>query len=276
MPSEQEIASFYSGDQIEIPTSANEKHNKHFLKLIEEFQPPGRIIDIGAWYGDFLLVAKERGWKVVGVEPNKEVAKAVRQRYKIEMVVGTVIDAIGRYSKETFDVVTMFHVLEHIVNPVGYISNVSRILKPDGLLVIRTPNINAILFSILRKHWGHLALPVHLYFYSSKTLTELLEKSGFQILQSKTLSCPAVNEVFELFKGMLKLIGMKKLLAMMSQRNNRVKQHKATQQVGLMPKLKWVMNNATKPLFYITYPIWYGLEKAGRGSELFVITRKLK
>jgi len=277
LPSEHQVISLYYGRELEIPSSANEKSNRRFLKLIEEFQSSGRIIDIGALYGDFLLVAKEKGWKVAGIELNKKAAKTVYYKYNIEMD-GTVEEALSRYGEETFDIASMFHVLEHIVNPVEYISNnVSRLLKPNGLLVIRTPNINALLFFILGKHWGHLAFPAHLYFYSPSTLEILLEKCGFKILHIRTLSCPTVNEVFELIKGILELMGAKQLLAGIRRKSGTdTKQNKAAQQVGLMLKLKRLVNNATKPLFYATYPLWFLCEKTGRGSELFVITRKLK
>jgi len=298
LPSEDEVMSFYSIGKIEIPTSADEKNNRRFLKLIEEFRSPGRLIDIGAWYGDFLVVAKKRGWTVAGVEPNPKACEFVNSKYGIKMLNGTIKDALASFGNGSFDVVTMFHVIEHIANPIDYILDVSKILKRgEGLLVIRTPNINAILFSILGRHWGHLALPAHLYFYSPSTLKILLEKCGFKILHSSTLSCPTVNEVFELLKGFLKFIGIKRLLVSVNQERgitiknlrleNKLEGRRPNLEmphfcldnggklIGLM-SLKGVINEVTKPIFYMTYPLWYYFERKGYGSELFVIAKRKK
>jgi hypothetical protein len=167
----------------------------------------------------------------------------------------------------------MFHVLEHVRNPVEYVEVVSALLKPGGLLVIRVPNFNSAVFSLLGGHWSQLGLPAHLYFFSLDTLCALLEKKGFFVAHRQSISCPSVNEVSELCRGTLKLLGLKKVLS----RRSRSKDGEGVSGKGrLVPILRRMLNILTQPLFYMTYPIWTILEKRGKASELFIVARKIK
>ncbi|MHB8882703.1 MAG: class I SAM-dependent methyltransferase [Thermodesulfovibrionales bacterium] len=274
MPSDEEIAAFYEKDEIgQTMTSSDAAVSDCLLSIIEAYQPKGRLIDIGTWYGDFLVAAKKRGWNVAGVELSLKACEFLTTKHDITMIHGTVTDATKHFGRGSFDVVTMFHVLEHIRLPADYMKDVSSLLKPGGLVFLRVPNVDAIMFSLLGKHWNQLGLPLHLYFYSPFTIQAMLEKCGFDVVENRTLSCLSYNEVSELVRGTLKWLGVKKMLSAL--RTSKGNSGPRDQRQGAAASLAGALvNTATRPLFYATYPLWRYFEKTGRGSEILVVGKK--
>jgi 2-polyprenyl-3-methyl-5-hydroxy-6-metoxy-1,4-benzoquinol methylase len=150
-------------------------------KRIEKYKRTGRILDIGCGRGVFLDVMRKHGWKVAGTEYNKETAESINKNYNINIVTGDPGD--WGFPPESFDVVTMNHVLEHMSAPESAIGECSRLLEKGGLLVVAVPNITS-LQSAMGKHlWFHLDIPYHLYHFSEEGLASLLEKYNFNLLK---------------------------------------------------------------------------------------------
>lgn len=139
----------------------------------------GKILDIGCGDGDFLNFMKDRGWQVYGVEPSKSGAKLSKQKLKTNIY--NIVLSKVRFPKQYFDVVTMWHVLEHVDNSYDALKEVRRITKNNGLLIVAVPNIDSFQAKIGGKKWFHLDVPRHLYHFSPETLRKLLEKNGFKI-----------------------------------------------------------------------------------------------
>lgn len=140
----------------------------------------GYILDVGCADGFFIYLMKNLGWRTKGVEFSQSAAERAR-RHGLDVLRGDLFDA--RFQANSFDIVRFWHVLEHTPDPCKMLTEARRILKPGGELILGVPNVNSLTFKIFKDYnkWQDIwNLPVHFYFYSRKTLSELLAKSGFE------------------------------------------------------------------------------------------------
>lgn len=152
----------------------------HIFDLIGAYLPArGNLLDVGCGVGLLLDVARQRGYRVCGVEISPYAADIARQRYRLEVNIGTLQDA--KYQDRSFDVVIMNHVLEHLPEPLAVLSEIRRILKPGGVLAAGVPNFSSIFRRALRSRWPSLLPEQHLWHFSPATLEKLLAKSGFAV-----------------------------------------------------------------------------------------------
>jgi SAM-dependent methyltransferase len=149
--------------------------------MIEKKLAPhrGMLLDIGCGYGFFLHEMKSRGWDVAGIE----ISETGRRHAKNSFDISVYAEPIERlpFPESSFDVVTLFYVIEHIADPEALLFAVKRILKPGGLLLLRWPHSTP-LVKILGPLSGGLDLyhtPYHLYDFSPQTIHKLLERAGF-------------------------------------------------------------------------------------------------
>lgn len=151
------------------------------LDEIERFKRGGILLDTGCSVGYFLELAKKRGWQVSGVEFSPKSADVARRN--AEVLVG-LIEEIDLKS-ESYDVITMWHLIEHLRYPSKVLEKVRRALRQEGLLAIETPNIDYYLRFKSTK-LSYVLGREHLYNFSSSTLKRLLENAGFTILKLET------------------------------------------------------------------------------------------
>src|SRR5262249_12496605 len=128
-------------------------NSKWRIELIRKFKPSGKLLEIGCARGDFLSAARET-FDASGVEPNPELAESSSR------VAPVFRDVIERTPWTGFDVVASFHVIEHVDSPRSFIRAAADRLKPGGLLVIETPNIDSLPFKLLKSRWRQF-IPEH-------------------------------------------------------------------------------------------------------------------
>lgn len=145
---------------------------------------PGSLLDVGAGNGRFLAQMHDLGWKVLGVEPDLEAAWVARERYSVPVVVGTLQRA--NLPDDSFDAVTVNHVLEHVSNPIQLLRDCRRVLKPEGKLVVMTPNIASWGHHVLKASWRGLEVPRHLYLFSRRALKLCAELAETRIESLRT------------------------------------------------------------------------------------------
>ena len=151
------------------------------LKLIDQLRPQrGRLLDIGTAGGSFLSVAQKAGWQVEGCEPNRWMSEWANQHYGLHVVPGTIEDM--KLKDESFDVISLWDVLEHTPDPRATLRECSRVLKPGGLLVVNYPDIHSLIARLMGRRWVFL-LSVHLYYFTEKTLSKMLEDLGFRVVK---------------------------------------------------------------------------------------------
>jgi len=161
------------------------------MNLLEKYANYGKtLLDVGCGKGEFLTIAKDRGWKVFGIEPSKNLADYAVQKYKLDIKT-TSIEKAG-FNSSFFDAVTLNMVLEHIDEPNSVLREVNRVLKDKGILLIEVPNTDSLMlklatayFRLKRKNWSPLLSPLHhpfhSYGYNMSSLKWLLKNTGFEI-----------------------------------------------------------------------------------------------
>ncbi len=154
-----------------------------------------RLLDVGCGNGTFLANMKDLGWRVLGVEIDENAAQVARQRYGLEVLPGTLAEA--EFPDQTFDVVTLRHVIEHVFDPVLLLGECARVLKPGGRLLITTPNVESLAHALFRENWRGLEPPRHLMLFSPATLAQCAEKAGFRTCENKTNAAVAHGLYFE-------------------------------------------------------------------------------
>ena len=153
----------------------------HHAPLLDLFQayhpPPGRLLEVGAAAGLFMKSAERAGWTVQGLEPLPAPARFARERFGLDVLQETVESA--PFGEATFDAVAMFETIEHVLDPLGVLSAVRRLLRQRGLLVLTTPNWEALTRHALGQQWAVISPAEHLYYFSEATLTAMLTRAGF-------------------------------------------------------------------------------------------------
>ncbi len=150
------------------------------MKLITKHHPtPGKLLDIGCNIGTLMNVAREKGWKTTGVEFNRSAAAFGRKRFGLKILEKDFMKS--KFPKESFDVVVMNDVIEHVIDPVKTLHEVNRILKKGGLLFMTTPNIGTFVAKASGKNWLHIKPNEHLLFFTPKTIKELCNTAGFRM-----------------------------------------------------------------------------------------------
>jgi 2-polyprenyl-3-methyl-5-hydroxy-6-metoxy-1,4-benzoquinol methylase len=153
------------------------------LKLINSFNTSEKhLLDVGCGTGDFLLKAKEGGWTVNGIEPN-ESARAIANSKLETSVFG--VEALSGLRPNSFDVITLWHVLEHLPNLEWHISVFEKLLKDNGKLIIAVPNYNSFDAKFYNTFWAAYDVPRHLWHFSQKSIELLFEKVSMK--KEKTL-----------------------------------------------------------------------------------------
>jgi ubiquinone/menaquinone biosynthesis C-methylase UbiE len=149
---------------------------KNKLNLINSEQTQkGKILDIGAGTGDFLLTAKNNGWETVGVEPSER-AKNIAKEKGISFV-----EEISQLENNSFDVITMWHVLEHVPNLEFQIQELKRLLKPTGTLIVAVPNFKSFDAKHYGEFWAAFDVPIHFWHFSKKAIQSLFEKVDMKL-----------------------------------------------------------------------------------------------
>jgi 2-polyprenyl-3-methyl-5-hydroxy-6-metoxy-1,4-benzoquinol methylase len=149
---------------------------KNKLNLINSLQSnKGRILDIGAGTGDFLSVAKNDGWQTTGVEPSDR-AKSIAKNKGVSFVEQT-----RELENHSFDVISMWHVLEHVPDLDKQIKELKRLLKPSGTLIIAVPNFKSFDAKHYGKFWAAYDVPIHFWHFSKTAIKLLFEKEEMKL-----------------------------------------------------------------------------------------------
>jgi len=154
---------------------------KSQLRLIQKYSSGTSLLDIGCAQGFFLFSASKAGYITKGIEISQDAAAYARREFGLDVEAKPFEEL--RFAENHFDVVTLWQVLEHVPYPLTILEEVHRILKPGGLLVVSTPNIEGMPAKILRKRWWDIKR-LHLNQFTTKTLTDILQNAGFKNMSS--------------------------------------------------------------------------------------------
>lgn len=166
--------------------SVRKKTLKQKRKLIEKTTglKIGKLLDVGSGTAAFASEMKQAGWQVIGLEPDEDARKVALQINDVEL---NNISLFYELPENSFDAITMWHVLEHVHDLQGYIAKLKSILKENGKLFIAVPNYTSKDAAIYKEFWAAHDVPRHLYHFSPQSMKMLIEKHGMKIEQHKRM-----------------------------------------------------------------------------------------
>ncbi|MFA6525247.1 MAG: class I SAM-dependent methyltransferase [Patescibacteria group bacterium] len=219
-----------------IPSQALRKIEKHLKNK-------GKILDIGCAVGYFLEVAKENGWEIYGVELSEFARNSARNKLGAE-IYPTLEES--PFPNNHFNAITAFEIIEHMQDPNIFVKKINSLLLPGGILGISTPNLaNGKTFKNFTD-WNCLTPPEHLFFFDKQTITNILEKNGFKVL--------------EIFYGPINPL-------------NKFPE----ENLGKIKKIYHQFKPILKPIKRLMYDLpmeWYG-QRSGLGEDMIVIAQKV-
>lgn len=175
------LSSYSEGDDPTYVSqlAARERTFRRSLADIEKMAgAKGRLLDIGTAAGAFVAVAKSQGWEAEGCEPNRWLAEWGSRHYGISIRPGGVLEQ--SYEPGTFDVITLWDVIEHTLNPREVLERCRDLLKPGGVLIVNYPDAGSWIARMLGRRWPFLT-SVHLYYFDRATIREMLRSTGFAV-----------------------------------------------------------------------------------------------
>ncbi|MFD2725796.1 class I SAM-dependent methyltransferase [Hyunsoonleella rubra] len=196
-PSEKRLAEYYeSEDYISHTDSKRNLFEKVYhlvraislqkkLKLINSFPTEGKnLLDIGCGTGDFLQTALKNNWKIFGIEPNENARVIANEKTNNSVFE---IDELLKFEPNSFDVITLWHVLEHLPKLEDHLNVLRKILKPNGTIVIAVPNYKSYDANHYKQFWAAYDVPRHLWHFDKVSLSKLIGTFGFKIKKTKPM-----------------------------------------------------------------------------------------
>lgn len=196
-PSSDKLPDYYKSDDYISHT--NSKRNlfekayhlvrgislKQKVNLITKYTSSEKVLlDIGCGTGDFLETAKYNNWTICGIEPNQE-ARTIANIKTDNNVFNT--EKLLEFKSETFDVITLWHVLEHLPNLEEQVSMFKKLLKPEGTLIIAVPNYKSYDAKYYKEFWAAYDVPRHLWHFDKMAVSKLFSKIAMQIIKTKPM-----------------------------------------------------------------------------------------
>jgi len=280
VPTEDDLASFYNQSyQYEnfIDKFKNKKYGKYFKLYLEEISKYaiGRsLLEIGCSYGYFLKKAEEQGWSVLGTDISQETVKYAKEILGLKVILASLEEV--DFSENRFDVVVMWHVLEHLLAPDRAISKIKTFLKENGLLCLRLPNVSSLSSRLNGKDWSWLIPPAHLHHFNPYTIRLFLENNNLEVLFSKTQQGDSRNLLFLTLQALSSRIGLLPLLKRkaVTKQGERVYIFSTNKDTGRIVRYLNYIEKTTDVFCEILKPFLLLLRSLELGEEIFVIARK--
>jgi SAM-dependent methyltransferase len=160
----------------------------------KRFGPKRVLLDVGCGRGIMLNELKKRGWSVSGTQVSKTAAAHIQKSYGIDCFIGEL--PLSPFLQNSFDIITMYHVLEHLTDPFLYLNYCRKLLKPEGYLFIEIPNADSWSSKVAKNAWMGWDPLYHLYHFTPPTLSLALKKAGFVPVEWGNFSweyCPFIT-----------------------------------------------------------------------------------
>lgn len=158
---------------------------KQKLKLINKVSSnQNTILDFGCGTGDFLQTAQQNNWVVSGIEPNQK-ARDIANK-KTHNAVHTT-EQLSEFKPNSFDVITLWHVLEHLPNLQNHIQTFKELLKPDGVLIIAVPNYKSYDATYYKEFWAAFDVPRHLWHFNKASIAKLFSEISMKVVKAKPM-----------------------------------------------------------------------------------------
>jgi 2-polyprenyl-3-methyl-5-hydroxy-6-metoxy-1,4-benzoquinol methylase len=186
-PKPEEMALHYSQEYDRSIAAAGDNSPGRWRdrkRALVKYRKSGTILDLGCSAGSFLKALGSKDWDLHGIEMSVESARRAQAESGASVFNGDILDA--PYRPSTFDVITCFHVFEHLYRPRDVLEKVFEWLKPGGIFYVLVPNIDSAGGHIFGSYWYALELPRHVFHYSPKSLSTMAQLVGLEALSVTT------------------------------------------------------------------------------------------
>ncbi len=193
-PNEDQLSKYYKSEDYISHTNSKRNLFEHVyhlirsralkkkLRLINSFRNESKqLLDVGCGTGDFLKTALTDGWTVTGIEPNEQARKIANVKTNQNVFE---IGHLANLKEHSFDVITLWHVLEHLPKLDTHIQLFRKLLKPNGLLIIAVPNYKSYDAAHYKEFWAAYDVPRHLWHFSRKSINKLFQKENFILIKT--------------------------------------------------------------------------------------------
>jgi len=153
---------------------------KKKLKLISSVSKTqqGNLLDLGCGTGAFLNICKENGWRVQGIEPSPEAREVAKKNHGLELFD---INSWDKIADNSLDVISAWHVLEHVYKLEDEVKQIKRVLKKDGTFVVALPNCSSADAQFYKQYWAAYDVPRHIWHFTPADVKSFFEKQGFTL-----------------------------------------------------------------------------------------------
>jgi 2-polyprenyl-3-methyl-5-hydroxy-6-metoxy-1,4-benzoquinol methylase len=213
-PEENEIGRYYESEDYISHTDSDRGFSNKLYRLARKIMltrkrglvrkitslQTGNILDIGSGTGYFASAMKQSGWIVKGIEINEKARNFAAERFDLEVAPP---DDLPRLTSNSYDCITLWHVLEHFHDPVKYLSDIKRLLKPGAVCIVALPNSNSYDAKYYKSYWAAWDVPRHLWHFNPATFRHLAEKEGFRFekIRSLPLDVFYISQLSEKYRG---------------------------------------------------------------------------
>ena len=157
---------------------------KHKYTLATKGLAKGKLLDIGCGVGDFIHTAEQKKWDCMGVEPSDDAKAIARKRVKANIVNSIELEQIP---DNTFDLITMWHVLEHVDDLKWQVEQLERLIKPNGRIVIAVPNYKSYDGQFYKEYWAAYDVPRHLNHFNKQVITKIFKTKKLELMKTEKL-----------------------------------------------------------------------------------------
>jgi 2-polyprenyl-3-methyl-5-hydroxy-6-metoxy-1,4-benzoquinol methylase len=220
--------------------------------------PPARLLDAGAGRGRFVAAARAAGYEATGIEPS---ARGTESAAALGAAVRRATIEQAEIERSSLDVVTLWHVLEHLDDPGGALSRIATWLRPGGALVVGVPNLRSLQARIAGERWYHLDVPRHRVHFTPAGLHELLRSHGFAVIATHHMLLE--HNPFGMWQSLVS-----QLTHQPSYAYNLLKRNAPLRSPDLL------ISAAALPLAPIAIAIELGAGLAGRGGTIAVLAQR--
>ena len=196
-PSATALPRYYDSDDYISHTDSKKSGMDRMYQIIKNYSigkkvgmingmvaQKGLILDIGCGTGDFLKACQNEGWQVCGIEPNDKARNLTMTKLHEDELVSDSINSFLKTHAGRFDVITMWHVLEHVPNLLEYIEQIKLLLKPDGSLIVAVPNFKSYDAKHYKAYWAAYDVPRHLWHFSEMAIRNIFGKYNFKLVKT--------------------------------------------------------------------------------------------
>lgn len=189
-----DIAKYYDSDKYlshnkdnslkaKIYSLIQKLNEKYKLKIIKKYKSSGKILDYGCGDGSFLQFMQSKNFSVIGFEPNKKAAKQTELKIGIKHITSS----LETINDNSLDIITLWHVLEHIPNPEEILLQLKSKLKNNGYLLIAVPNHKSYDAKFYKEHWAAWDVPRHIFHYGKNGAINFFTQNKFKVIKTYPL-----------------------------------------------------------------------------------------